>query len=59
MPTPTTYFSHTLKTMGIETRTYGYCAHKLQGFPQDSLIINITSENFNPKLAFDALTVVR
>ncbi|KAH9394725.1 hypothetical protein TYRP_004782 [Tyrophagus putrescentiae] len=45
--------------MVIETRTYGYCAHNLQGFPQDSLIINITSENFNSKLAFDALTDVR
>lgn len=59
VPTPSTYVRHALKTVGIEARTYGYWAHKLQGFLQDSLIANIIGENFNSKLAFDALKDVR
>ncbi|KAH9395119.1 hypothetical protein TYRP_005189 [Tyrophagus putrescentiae] len=59
VPTPTTYVQHALKTADIEARTYGYWAHKLQGFLQDSLIANIISKNFNSKLAFDALKDVR
>jgi len=59
VPTPTTYVRHALRTVGIEARTYGYWAHKLQGFFQDCLIANTLGENFNSKLAFDALKDVR
>ncbi|KAJ6224534.1 hypothetical protein RDWZM_003079 [Blomia tropicalis] len=59
VPSPATYVRHALKTVGIESRTYGYWAHKLQGFFQDCLIANTLGENFNSKLAFDALKDVR
>lgn len=59
VPSPKTYVQHALKTVGIESRTYGYWAHKLQGFAQDCIIANILGENFNSKLAFDSLKDVR
>lgn len=59
VPTPSTYVRHALRTVGIESRTYGYWAHKLQGFLQDSLVANTVGANFNSKLAFDALKDVR
>lgn len=59
VPTPTTYVRHALRTVGLESRTYGYWAHKLQGFFQDSIISTLLGENFNSKLAYDALKDVR
>lgn len=59
VPSPKTYVRHALKTVGIEPRTYGYWAHKLQGFVQDCLISCLVGENFNSKLAFDSLKDVR
>lgn len=59
VPTPQVYVKHALRTVGIESRTYGYWAHKLQGFVQDSIISNIIGPDFNTKLAFNALKDVR
>jgi 17beta-estradiol 17-dehydrogenase / very-long-chain 3-oxoacyl-CoA reductase len=59
VPTPQVYVKHALRTVGIESRTYGYWAHKLQGFLQDSIISNIIGPDFNTKLAFNALKDVR
>ena len=59
VPTPDVYVDHALRTVGIESRTYGYWPHKLQGFVQDSLISNTIGSDFNAKLAFNALKDVR
>lgn len=59
VPTPKTFVKHALRTVGIESRTYGYWTHKLQGFVQDCLIANLCGGDFNSKLAFDALKDVR
>ena len=59
VPTPDVYVDHALRTVGLESRTYGYWPHKLQGFLQDSLISNTIGPDFNVKLAFDALKDVR
>ncbi|CAG2111835.1 unnamed protein product [Medioppia subpectinata] len=59
VPTPDVYVSHAMKTVGIESRTYGYWPHKLQGFIQDSIISNTLGSDFNIKLAFNALKDVR
>lgn len=59
VPSPTTYVRHALRTVGIESRTYGYWMHKIQGFVQDCLISNTLGVDFNSKLAFDSLKDVR
>jgi len=59
VPTPDVYVDHALRNVGLETRTYGYWPHKLQGFFQDCLISNIIGSDFNVKLAFDSLKDVR
>lgn len=59
VPTPKTFVKHALRTVGVESRTYGYWTHKLQGFVQDCIISNILGDNFNSKLAFDSLKDVR
>jgi len=61
VPTPQVYVDHALRTVGIESRTYGYWPHKLQGFLQDSIISNTIGlgSDFNIKLAFNALKDVR
>ncbi|XP_054161586.1 very-long-chain 3-oxoacyl-CoA reductase-B-like [Oppia nitens] len=59
VPTPDVYVQNALQTVGIESRTYGYWPHKVQGFLQDSIICNTIGSDFNSKLAFDALKDVR
>jgi 17beta-estradiol 17-dehydrogenase / very-long-chain 3-oxoacyl-CoA reductase len=38
VPTAKDYVKGAMKTIGVETRTYGYWTHKLQGFVQDNVI---------------------
>ena len=59
VPTPDNYVRHQLRTVGIEARTYGYYAHKMQGFLMDSFIANIFGERINSLLAYASLMDVR
>lgn len=59
VPSPDVYVDHALRTVGLESRTYGYWPHKLQGFVQDTLISNTIGPDYNAKLAFDSLRDVR
>ena len=59
VPSPDVYVDHALRTVGLETRTYGYWPHKLQGFVQDTLISSTVGPDYNVKLAYDSLKDVR
>ncbi|XP_064489858.1 very-long-chain 3-oxoacyl-CoA reductase-like [Ornithodoros turicata] len=37
VPTPTTYVTEALRTVGIEHSTYGYLPHKLRGYMQEAM----------------------
>lgn len=59
VPTPSAYVKGTLRTVGVEDRTYGYWTHKLQGFVQDRIIAGIFGDKAMTKLAFDSLQKIR
>ena len=55
VPKASDYVKGALKTVGIETQTYGYWIHKLQGFVQD----NIIGSYFSTLLTFKTLDNLR
>lgn len=55
VPTPAAYVNAAWNTIGVESRTYGYWTHKLQGFVQDHLINGILGENAMEKIAMNSL----
>lgn len=55
VPTPSDYVAAALKTVGIESRTYGYWTHKLQGFVQDHIIFGIFGPNAMEAIAMNSL----
>ncbi|RWS08732.1 very-long-chain 3-oxoacyl-CoA reductase-like protein [Dinothrombium tinctorium] len=59
VPTPSTYVKSALNTLGLETRSYGYWAHKLQGFICDVFITGIMGADYNSRLIFKSLKEVR
>lgn len=59
VPTPAAYVKGTLRTVGVEERTYGYWSHKLQGFVQDRLIAGILGPKTMTSLAFSSLKGIR
>ncbi|XP_054164160.1 very-long-chain 3-oxoacyl-CoA reductase-like [Oppia nitens] len=57
-PTAVAYVNEAMKTVGVESRTYGHYAHKLLGFLQDS-ISTILGPNYNSYFAFKHLLKLR
>lgn len=55
VPTASDYVSSALKTVGIESRTYGYWTHKLQGFVQDHMINGIAGPSAMENIAMNSL----
>ncbi|KAI1290184.1 Very-long-chain 3-oxoacyl-CoA reductase-A [Halotydeus destructor] len=46
VPSPSAYVKAALKTAGVETRTYGYWSHKLQGFVTDYILVGLFGVEF-------------
>lgn len=59
VPSPSAYVKGALATVGLETRTYGYWSHKVQGFIQDNIIVRFLGATFMSKLAYRSLGGVR
>ncbi len=59
IPTPQQYVGETLKTVGIESRTYGYWTHKLIGFFQDCIVSNTIGSYFNTINGYNKLKHLR
>lgn len=59
VPKPKTYIESQMKTVGLETRTYGFPSHKLQGFVLDSIVHNIFGTAFVSKIVFNSLKKTR
>lgn len=59
IPTPKQYVSEALKTVGIESRTYGYWTHKMMGFFQDCIISNIIGSYYNSINGYNKLKYYR
>jgi len=54
-PKPNDYVNNAIKTVGIESRTYGYWTHKVVGFFQDCVIPFIMGPNYNSRIIFNEL----
>lgn len=59
VPTPKDYVHSQMKTVGFENRTYGYTAHKLQGFVLDNLVLCLLGIDYIMKITFNSLKGVR
>jgi len=59
VPTPKAYVQGAMKTIGVESRTYGYWTHKLQGFVQDHIIFGIFGADTMAKIAHNSLISIR
>lgn len=58
-PKPKSYVESQMKTVGLETRTYGFPSHKLQGFALDSIVHNIFGTAFVSNIVFNNLKKTR
>ncbi|RWS22479.1 hydroxysteroid dehydrogenase-like protein 5 [Leptotrombidium deliense] len=58
-PSPATYVRSALNTLGIESRSYGYWAHKLQGFGMDSVVQCVMGSDYNSQIIFNSLKAIR
>lgn len=59
VPKPKDYVEAAMRTVGLETRTYGYPPHKALGFVFDCIIDNLFSPTFNSKIVFNNLKGLR
>lgn len=59
VPSASGYVKGALKTIGLESRTYGYFSHKLQGFIQDHVLARFPGPDLNVALAFSNLKGTR
>ena len=58
-PRPKDYVEAQMKTVGLETRTYGYPSHKALGFLFDSVINNLLGPLFISKIVMNNLKGLR
>src|SRR5260370_11808451 len=56
--TAKSYVSHALKTVGIESRTFGHWNHKIQAFFMENVLIPILGQKFS-NLMFSSTQEVR
>lgn len=59
VPSPRTYVAAQMRTVGLESRTYGYWTHKLQGFVIDSLVPLVAGANAASRITYKSLLGVR
>jgi len=59
VPKPKDYVEAAMKTVGFESRTYGYAPHKFVGFLMDCVVGNLISSDYNSKIVFNNLKAVR
>ena len=59
VPSPKSYVAAQMKTVGFETRTYGYWAHKLQGFVLDNIVPYFAGSEANSRITHKSLLGVR
>lgn len=52
IPSPDQFVHSALKTVGVETRTYGYFAHNVLAFFQSFIVKFIIGNNLNTKIAY-------
>ena len=59
VPSASSYVRGAMKTIGVESRTYGYWTHKLQGFVQDHILAGIFGPEVIVKIARSSLIGIR
>lgn len=59
IPSSDQFVNSALKTVGVETRTYGYFAHNILAFFQNFFVKFVIGNNLNTKIAFKRMKAFR